>query len=219
MPNPKLTKFMNDKSKMIFFASYMKQQKMENFIDFVTARPKPADIYDLYMSKKPKVKLPGLDAFRKKAQKAYIQSVQEEVETAQESGEQLSREGAHYAGTRSPGVMEAFNKAQEYVENYMTNQAIPNWKKSSSYENYVGIQVDGSSLASKLKYPPTAGQHLADAKVNLMLGKAGLAKSCVDLAIKVKMDKEMKGKNPRHAVAYPKTATVIKELEKVRISV
>ncbi|WP_299772552.1 hypothetical protein [uncultured Tateyamaria sp.] len=219
MPNSKLTKLMKDKSKMIFFAGYLKQQKMENFLDFITAKPKPEAIYDLYMSKKPKVKLPGLDTYRKNAQRAYIQAVQAELETAQERGEQLSRNDAHYAGSRSPGVMDAFNKAQAHAENYVTNQAIPNWKKSHSYENYVGTQVDGSSLASKLKYPPIAGQHLADAKVNLMLGKAGLAKSCVDLAIKAKMDKEMKGENPRHAVAFPKTADVIKELDKVRIAV
>lgn len=219
MPNAKITKLMKDRSKMVFFEAYMKEQKMENFLDFIAAKPNPGDIYDLYMSKKPKVKLPGIETYRKKAQKAYLQAVQAEVETARENGERLSRDDAHYAGSRTGGVMDAFIKAQGNVEAYVANQAIANWKKSAYYKNYVATQVDGPSLASKLDYPATAGQHLADAKVNLMLGEKRLVKSCVDLAIKAKMAKEMKGKNPRHAVAFPKPADVIKKLEKIRIAV
>lgn len=218
MPKAKLTQLMKDKSKMIFFNDYLKQQNMGTYIYFVTTRTKPDTVYDTYLSKKPKVKVPGIETYRDKAQKAYIKAIEDEIKTAQENGERLNREAAHYAGTRNPGVMKAYNEAMDHVENYLDNQVIRNWKQSLSYKNYLGTQVDGSSLASKLKYPSTAGQHLADAKVNLLLGEAGKAKSCVDLAIKAKMDKDLKGKNPRHAVAFPKTADVIKELQKVRIT-
>lgn len=203
---------------MTFMSDFMKNKGVVNEWAFIWTKvdKEPTNkIFGRFFAKKPKVKLSYIEKHAAAAQRLFA----ERVAKAREDGAEGAELVAQAVDTEEFKAI--LKSAQQYVRDQFTEKVMPQFGASTYYKNYVGTQVDGSALAAKMKFPATAGQHLADAKVNLILGDKGRAKSCIELAIKAETDARLKkrGAGDRNGFRALKTTDVLKDLDKIKINV
>lgn len=209
-----LKDILGDKTKLMFFMPFLKKHQLEGNLALVVKRPDPTQIYDTYFVNPPRVKVQGIEDYKKRAQKAYFDMMEDAVEDGAKPSEAHER-----AASKNPKIAKIFMEARELSKTYLEKKGIPAWKKSPYYRKYVSTQVDGSSLASKLKFPATAAKDLADLKVSLIVGEKSRATSCAKFAIEYLTKQQLKNKNPRHAVKIMKPADLIKQVDKIKIKI
>lgn len=216
MAKPNLEVIRKNRDAMNFMSSFMKNKGVVNEWAFVWTKvekePQRA-VYQKFFGKSPKVKLQYIDKFKKAAERVLAARLKEAYANGLTGADAIQQA---IDGEEFPQILGA---AQRYVRDQFTNFVMPEFFASTYWKNYVGTQVDGSSIAAKLNFPAKAGQDLADAKVALLLGDKSIAKSCVDLAIKKHSQEKLSKKDAaRKGFRELKTADVLKDLEKIKIT-
>lgn len=203
---------------MTFMSDFMKNKGVVNEWAFVWTNvdKEPTDrIFAKFFAKKPKVKLSFIDKHAAAARRIFAERVAKAREEGAENTEIVAK------AVNAEEFKTLLKNAQRYVREQFEQRIMPQFASSSYYKNYVGTQVDGSALASKLNFPATAGQHLADAKVNLILKDKGRAMSCIKLAVDVEAKARLKAKGPRDRTGFKeiKPADLLKQLDKLKVDV
>ena len=194
----------SDKILSGYFHAFIKEKGLSNELTFTIANEPQNKIYDLFYSKTPKIKLKNAGKYAKLAQQHYAQR----LDAAAAEGMIASK--AHAEAVDSEIFAKIMASAKREMTAIFEGKIYKDFKKSTYYENYVKTQVCGSSLASQLKFPATAGDDLQWAKFCLISGSKSGAKSAAERAMKEMQKKPVKGAKINSADELVKTLDKIK---------
>ena len=155
---------------------YIQDNGMMKEYTFVLAKEPVEKVYDLFFSKKPKVKIRHIDAQKSIAQQLYETLTFNMVSSGQ------SVEAAHNAAVKDKRFGAIFESSKKAIAKKLDALA-DEFLGSKSYERFLQTRVDGASLAAQMGMHRDTAAHLMHAKVSMIRGAKTDAKAHIKKAV------------------------------------